>query len=247
MNRVLLDIAATSMFDASLVAAQALVLNRLGIPFAAITAFSGIGAYAIAISLNGFSAFVPLILLLSIIMVAVFSALTRNLPQDQYLLLTLAALGLLRATTGSIPELGGQNGISSASSYLPPQESLQFVVVAALLFVISLLIHVLIERSEFGLSVAVARTARTDIVSTSYVRVRSVVLICFFIAFLMAVCAGAFKAMYAGRVVPQPVSDTYRGCIIDADVTGWLFAVENRSAEPVHICVSGPLFRLLRL
>lgn len=203
MNRVLLDIATTGMLDSCLVAAQALILNRLGIPFAAITVFSGIGAYAVALALNGSLAILPFALLLSIIIAIGFSGLARPLPQDQYLLLTLAVLGVLRATAGSVSGLGGQIGVSSASAILPPQEGPPFAAAAAALFTISLLVHAIIRRSEFGLAVSVARTARTDIVAIAYVPVKKITLACFIIASALAISAGMLKAMYAGRVDPD--------------------------------------------
>jgi ABC-type branched-subunit amino acid transport system permease subunit len=203
MSRFLLDIAVTSLLDSCLVAAQALVLNRLGIPFAAITAFSGIGAYAVALSLNGSWAILPSTLLLGALMAIGFSALSRPLPQDRYLLLTLAVLGVLRATAGTVPALGGQLGMSSASTALPPQQSLPFALVALVLFAAALVAHALIERSEFGLAISVARIARTDIAASAFVPVKKIALACFTIASLIAIFAGALKALYAGRVDPD--------------------------------------------
>ena len=203
MTRVLLDIAVNSMLDSSLVAAQALVLNRLGIPFAAITAFSGIGAYAIALTLRGSLAALPLSVILCLIGVIVFSLLARPLPQDRYLLLTLAVLGVLRATSGTVTDLGGQLGMNSASAALPPQASESFVLIVSCLFIASLLVHKIIGSSEFGLAIAVTQTARTDVVARSFVPVTRVTLACFAIAALIAVCAGILRAMYAGRVDPN--------------------------------------------
>jgi ABC-type branched-subunit amino acid transport system permease subunit len=203
MNRFLLDIATTSMLDSSLVAAQALVLNRLGIPFAAITAFSGISAYAIALALNGSATALPFAGLLCIIAVAGFSVLARVLPQDQYLLLTLAVLGVLRATAGSAQGLGGQLGMSSASTILPPQESLPFAVAALVLFTLSLIVHALINRSEFGLAISVARISRTDFTASTFVPVKKITVVCFIVASTIAACAGVLKALYAGRVDPD--------------------------------------------
>jgi ABC-type branched-subunit amino acid transport system permease subunit len=203
MSRFLLDIAVTSLLDSCLVAAQALVLNRLGIPFAAITAFSGIGAYAVALSLNGSWVILPSTLLLGALMAIGFSALSRPLPHDRYLLLTLAVLGVLRATAGTVPALGGQLGMSSASTALPPQESLPFAVAALVLFAAALVAHALIERSEFGLAISVTRIARTDLAASAFVPVKKIALVCFTIASLLAICAGALKALYAGRVDPD--------------------------------------------
>jgi ABC-type branched-subunit amino acid transport system permease subunit len=203
MNRVFLDIATTSMLDSSLVAAQSLILNRLGIPFAAITTFSGIGAYAVALALNGSWGLLPVAVLLSILIVIGFSALAPPLPQDRYLLLTLAVLGVLRAIAGSSANLGGQLGMSSATSLLPPQEALPFAAGAVLLFATSLLAHALIKRSEFGLAISVARTARTDVAASAFVPVKKITFVCFVIASLLALMAGVLKAMYAGRVDPD--------------------------------------------
>jgi len=220
MNRFLLDIAATSMLDASLVASQALILNRLGVPFAAITAFSGASAYAVALYLNGSWSFSLSLLILIPLMVVVFSALAKPLPLDRYLLLTLAVLGVLRATASATPALGGQNGISAVSPVLPPQESYTFALLALVLFAVALLVHILIERSEFGLAVSVTRLARTDVAARAFVPTGKVILACFVVAALIAVCAGAFKGMYAGRVDPGQFRISYAVILLMATLVG---------------------------
>jgi len=203
VNRVLADIAVTSMLDACLVAAQALVLNSLGIPFAAITAFSGIGAYAVALALGGSWIGLAFAALLTAVTLAGFSFLAPLLPQDRYLLLTLAVLGVLLATAGSAAGLGGQLGLKSASTLLPPQEPLPFAVAAVLLFSMSLLAHALIGRSEFGLAVSVARNSRLDITAKSFIPVKRITLVCFVIAASIAMLAGVLRATYSGRVDPN--------------------------------------------
>lgn len=203
MNRVLVDIAVTSMLDACLVAAQALVLNRLGIPFAAITAFSGIGAYAVALALGGSWFGLTLAVLLGVLTAAGFSVLAPLLPEDRYLLLTLAVLGVLLATAGTAAGLGGQLGMTSASMLLPPQEPLPFAIAAVVLFATSLLAHALIGRSEFGLAVCVARTARVDITAKSFVPIKKITLACFLVAASIAIWAGVLRATYSGRVDPN--------------------------------------------
>lgn len=203
MNRIFLDILTTAMLDSCLVAAQALVLNRLGVPFAAITAFSGIGAYIAALALNGIWSGVYLAVLLILLAVACFSYLERSLPQDQYLLLTLAVLGILRASAGTLKVLGGQIGIASASTWLQPQSVTPYLVLAGVLFAVSFFVHLAIDRSEFGLAVSVTKIAREDVAVRTLVPTRKIMLICFAVAAALAIAAGTLRAMYAGRVDPD--------------------------------------------
>lgn len=203
MNRFFLDLLTSSMLDSCLVSAQAMVLNRLSIPFAAVTAFSGISAYAVALWLNG-SKVAPLFsLFLTIVIVAGLSLFAHLLPQDQYLLATLAILGVLRASAGSIEGFGGQLGLSSASATFPPQSSLQFMIAALVLFAASLITHVLINRSEFGLAITVTRISRSDQTARAFVPVNKIVLVCFLVTAVIAAGAGILKALYVGRVDPD--------------------------------------------
>jgi ABC-type branched-subunit amino acid transport system permease subunit len=191
------------MLDSCLVSAQAMVLNRLSIPFVAVTAFSGISAYAVALWLNG-SKVAPLFsLLLTIVIVAGLSLFAHLLPQDQYLLATLAILGVLRASAGSIEGFGGQLGLSSAGTTFPPQSSLQFMVAALVLFATSLITHLVINRSEFGLATTVTRISRSDQTARAFVPVKKIVFVCFLVTAVIAAGAGVLKALYVGRVDPD--------------------------------------------
>ena len=95
----------------SLAALQVLLLNRLGLAFAAIPIFAGLGAYAIAASVLGYSVSLGLVALTGLLAVGI-SFLSNHLPRDLYLLCTLAALECLGATIGSSVPLGGREGLS---------------------------------------------------------------------------------------------------------------------------------------
>lgn len=98
----------------SLAALQALLLNRLGLAFAAIPAFVGLGAYALAAAAaGGFAAaqFVVIAVALAIGM----ALLANRLRRDHYLLATLATLECLGAWVGMSSALGGREGLP-----LPP-------------------------------------------------------------------------------------------------------------------------------
>jgi ABC-type branched-subunit amino acid transport system permease subunit len=203
MSHLWLDLIVNTAVDSSLVAAQALVLDRLGIPFAAITAFAGLGAYMLALGLIGAWSWSAGLLLLLMLSVACFALLARPLPQDQYLLLTLAALGILRSLAGTTSRLGGQIGITSASTVLRPQEPATFIIPASIVFACSLLAHLIVDRSEFGVAVRLARLSRVDTTLTALVPVRRLTITCLLFAATVAGSAGILRALYSGRVDPD--------------------------------------------
>lgn len=94
----------------SLAALQVLLLNRVGLAFAAIPVFAGLGAYILAAWAIGAPVSVGLFAF-AILLAVVISLLANYLPRDHYLLCTLAALECLGAAVGMSETLGGREGL----------------------------------------------------------------------------------------------------------------------------------------
>jgi len=197
------DVIVRTCLSASLVVAQALVVNWLGTPFAAITFFSGVAAYATGIALQtGVVAGIPLVGFGALVFVA-FVALAEYLPDDRYLLLTLAALGITRGLAGAVPRLGGQLGMASAWDALPAQAAERFVPFVVPVFLIAVGLVSLLRFSEVGFAVDIARIARgyrpaAALVSTDMVRLGVLGG-----AVLLALIVGVLQGLYSGRVDPD--------------------------------------------
>jgi len=203
MNAHWADIGVRTLLDSSLVLAQVLILNRLGIPFAAITLFAGLAAYGVATALHFGPLLFILAVALSVLLVVVFTALVRALPQDSYLLLTLAVLGVGGALVSASAALGGQLGMSSTSSVLRAQEPGPFLWCAVPLFLLAFGSLWLLDRSQLGLAVEVARMARQEKHAISFIPLWPITALVFFIASGLAFSSGAFQALYTGRVDPN--------------------------------------------
>lgn len=197
------DLIVRTLLDSTLVLAQALLLNWLGVPFAAITLFAGLAAYSVAVAVQyGAFAVLPLILF-ALGLLTVFVLLVPHLPEDRYLLLTLAALALTRAFAGALAPLGGQLGISSAASMLPPQQPASFLAFVVPLFLFAFVGGVLLDRSQMGLAVDIARLARSQPLAAALVPLPLLRTALFGFAVLIAVAAGTLKGLYSGRVDPN--------------------------------------------
>lgn len=94
----------------SLAALQVLLLNRVGLAFAAIPVFAGLGAYIVAAWAVGGTLSVGLFALALALAVSI-SLLSNYLPRDHYLLGTLAMMECLGAAIGSSETLGGREGL----------------------------------------------------------------------------------------------------------------------------------------
>ena len=197
------DLVVRTLLDSTLVLAQALLLNWLGVPFAAITLFAGLAAYGVAVAVQfGGLAVLPLVLL-ALVLLLIFVFLVPNLPEDRYLLLTLATLALTRAFAGSLVRLGGQLGISSAAPALPPQQPASYLIFVVPLFLLALGGVVLLQRSQMGLAVDIARLARSQPLAAALVPLPILRIALFGFAVLLAVAAGTLQGLYSGRVDPN--------------------------------------------
>ena len=196
------DLLVRALLNSSLVLAQALLLNRLGVPFAAVTLFAGIAAYTAAAALGlGFLTFAILVLVI-LSLVAAFVYLGRLLPDDRYLLLSLAGLALMASFVGASSELGGRIGIACVLEGLPPQDSGAFLLPAAGVFLLACGLAFLLERSQLGLAMDAVRSSRTDLSLTALVPIRRVMLLSFACAIPLALLAGGLQGLYSGRVDP---------------------------------------------
>lgn len=197
------DVAVRALLDASLVLAQVLVVNWLGMPFAAITLFAGLSAYAVALALNfGLVPFGIAVVLAALLLFA-FICLMDVLPQDSYLLLTLAALGFTGAVASGSTTLGGQLGMSSISKVLVPQDPLPFLLCAAPIFLLAFGAVWMLGRSQLGMGSNLARLARLEKQAIPLVPMKSLTTILLSAAFLLAVSSGALQGLYTGRVDPN--------------------------------------------
>lgn len=196
MNSVWLDVAVRVLLSSTLVMAQAVLLNWLRVPFAAITLFAGIAAYGAAAGIA------PVIVTL-LLLATVFLALIRPLPQDRYLLLSLASLALFRSAVGSLSRLGGQLGTPSVSTLIPAQRPASALPYALVLFVVALLFLLLLRHSQMGLAVDVARIGATDLLALSMAPVGMITALLFGAAVLLAGFAGTAQGAYAGWIDPD--------------------------------------------
>jgi ABC-type branched-subunit amino acid transport system permease subunit len=193
---VWLDITVRVLLSSTLVMAQAILLNWLRVPFAAITLFAGIAAYG---AIAGIPSVIGSIALLG----AIFLALIRPLPQDRYLLLSLAALALVRSAVGSINRFGGQLGAPSVSTLIPAQRPTSAFPYALTLFLAAFLILLLLRHSQMGLAVDVARIGATDLQALSMAPVGVITTLMLGTAVLLASFAGTVQGAYAGWVDPN--------------------------------------------
>lgn len=212
MSPIASDIVVRTALESTLAVAQALLLNRLGLPFAGITVFSGLAAYGLAITLRyGLLATWP-VLAFGLLILLLYMVLAPRLPEDRCLLLSLAALAVTRSLAGALPWLGGQLGISTATAVLPPQDAPRLVPWAIAVFLLAVAIAVLLQKALFGLRVDVAWLGRSELLAPALVpipRIRAALLIC---AAAMGCAAGFLMSCYSGRVDP----DVFR---MDAAIT----------------------------
>jgi len=202
-----LDVLLEVLLASTLVGSQALLLNNLGIPFAAITLFSGLGGYvAAALSLQGGA--LPLILLVvsAAVLFGLFHALRRYLPDDRYLLVSLAALQIVAACAGAARVLGGQLGAGVKWAGIPTHDARALLPIAVLGFCVILALLWLCERSELGFAIDLSRLSRSDDRLRALVPVDRLSLLVLTVATLVAVLVGATKGLYSGRVSPDEFS-----------------------------------------
>lgn len=197
------DVVLEVMLASTLVGAQALILNNLGIPFAAITLFAALGGYAAAaISLQTGALHVSLILLAAAVFFALFHGLRRSLPNDRYLLLSLAALEVTGALAGTASSLGGQLGARVGWRGLPTYDAGAYLPIAASLFALVLLLLWLCERTEIGFAIELTRRSRSDDRVRALVPADRLCLLVLGAATAIAVMTGVTKGLYSGRVSP---------------------------------------------
>lgn len=196
------DVLLEVLLASTLVGAQALVLNHLGIPFASITLFAGLGGYLVAAGSLGGAA--PAVVLVAVALAFVlFYGLRRSLPDDRYLLLSLAALQVARAIAGGAKSWGGQLGTGVTWKGLPTYDAGFFLPVALAAFAGVLVLLRLLERSQLGLAVELARLSRGDERPRALVPVDGLSLLLLGLAAAIAGLVGMTGGLYAGRVSPD--------------------------------------------
>jgi|CXWL01.1.fsa_nt_gi ABC-type branched-subunit amino acid transport system permease subunit len=188
-----------------LAALQALLLNRLGLAFAGMPAFLGLGAYAVVMSQQGPAA--PALL----VGVAAFAgvgltSLSGSLRKDHYLLATLATLECLAAIFGTPGRLGGREGLATPAAWtvggrgfeesmLPWTLSAFFAVIAGSRFLLGTAAGVAVDRIREHPQTA-GRWFPDQVIR------HTVVAGCL----LAATAMGVLYALYYGRVGPNVFS-----------------------------------------
>lgn len=172
------------------------MLNWLRVPLAAITLFAGIAAYGIVVGLT------PALIIL-ILVTAIFLALAPPLPQDRYLLLSLASLAIARSVAGSLKWVGGELGISATLPWVVPQRPDSAILYAIFLFLAALFLLLLLQRTETGLAVDVTRTAATYALARSMAPAGALTGLLLVSAVTLAALTGAVQSGYAGWIDPS--------------------------------------------
>jgi hypothetical protein len=196
MNAAWLDIAVRTLLGSTLVMTQALMLNWLRVPFAAITLFAGIAAYATVAGVT------PVILILFFV-TAGFLALVRPLPQDRYLLLSLASLALARSIAGSLSSYGGELGVATTTTWIAAQLPQSALPYAIALFLTAFLVLLLLRHSEIGLAVDVARAAGTEMHAASMSPRGVLTAVLLALVAVLAALTGAVQGAYTGWIDPN--------------------------------------------
>lgn len=185
----------------ALAALQALLLNRLGLAFAAVPAFAGLGAYAVAASAFG-DATTTQVVAVTIGLTVGMTLLANRLRRDHYLLATLAALECLGAWVGTSTTLGEREGLPAPAGWAvggPGFETMMLPLTLGCLAVVLLAIHGILGSAA---GVAVDRIREHPEAAVRWCpagRVRGVVV------GVVAVLAGATGVLYLryhGRVSP---------------------------------------------
>lgn len=204
MNYLLSLLNLAALFGA-LAALQALLLNRLGLAFAAMTAFLGLGAYGVATYQIGPG--VSILFFASAMLLAwVMAHLAYRLRGDYFLLATLAVLECLGAVVSATPGLGGREGLPLAPAaelggshfelrMLLPTAGALSVVVAVCAFVLS---------SAAG--VAIDRFREHQETAARWFPVRRLLLFSVLLAAFLGLAVGAVYITYVGRVTPRVFS-----------------------------------------
>jgi len=203
VSSIVSDVVVRAALESTLAIAEALLLNRLGLPFAGITVFSGLAAYGVAITLK----FGPLATLpvaaIGLTIVLLFVVLAPRLPEDRCLLLSLAALAVARSFAGALPWLGGQLGISTTTTILPSQEAHRFVPLAVAVFLVAIGGGLILQRALLGLGVDIARLGPSEILAPALVPMARIRTMLFFFAAALGTSAGFLLSCYSGRVDPD--------------------------------------------
>lgn len=182
-------------------ALQALLLNRLRLAFAAMLAFSGLGAFAFAASGSARLALIVAALLL----VALFAWLAERLPRDEYLLATLSLLATLGAVVSASPTLGGRTGLAPADVSVGGagfEAAMAPWTLGALLVVVLGLRWIL--RSALG--IAIDRIGEGGGALSPFLPVGRFRFAILTGAVLVAIATGVLSVVYRGRVGPDVFS-----------------------------------------
>lgn len=198
----LLNLAA--LFGA-IAALQALLLNRMGLAFAAMTAFFGLGAYGVAVMrgslVAGLSFFAG-----AVVLGLALGALANRLRHDYFLLATLAILECLGAAASVVPGLGGREGITvgAVSRLGGPDYEAKMAVPIAITLIATVAMCAFVINSATGIAIdrfkenpdSSARWFDTD-------RLRRFVV---WMASVAGAGVGALYGYYQGRVTPTVFS-----------------------------------------
>jgi ABC-type branched-subunit amino acid transport system permease subunit len=185
----------------ALAALQVLLLNRLGLAFAAVPVFTGLGAYAVAAWRLGAAASLGMLLLAGLLAIGM-SLLANYLRRDHYLLATLAALECVGGAIGMSTALGGREGLPLPASWSvggPGFETGAMFWTLGTLALVILAIR-LVLNSAAGVAVDRIHEHPESAVRWFQASKFRVIVIC--LCVILATAAGILYLAYHGRVSP---------------------------------------------
>lgn len=185
----------------SLAALQVLLLNRMGLAFAAIPLFAGIGAYAFAAWALGTGASVGL-LVLALVLAIGMAVLSNRLREDHYLLATLAALECLGATIGLSEPLGSREGLPLPAGWTVGGRGFETMMLIWTLGTLGVICVALRVVLSLDVGAAIDRLRENPHVAERYVPANSVRIFAVSACVVTATAVGLLYLAYHGRVSP---------------------------------------------
>lgn len=185
----------------ALAALQVLLLNRLGLAFAAVPVFTGLGAYAIAAWSLGAATSLGMLLLAGLLAVGM-SFLANYLQRDHYLLATLAALECVGGAIGMSAALGGREGLPIPTSWSvggPGFETRAMFWTVGALAIVILAIRLVLNSAA---GVAVDRIREHPECAVRWFQASRFRVVVVSLSVTLATAAGVLYLAYHGRVSP---------------------------------------------
>ncbi len=189
----------------SLAALQVLLLNRVGLAFAAAPVFAGLGAYIVAAWAVG-GAISAGLLAVAVALAISISVISNYLARDHYLLATLATMECLGAAIGTSETLGGREGLSVPAGWAiggPGFEASMLFGTLGSLAVVTLGIRLLLSSAA---GAAIDRLRENPEAAPRFFPARAFRVITVGGCVVAAMAVGVLYLAYNGRVSPSMFS-----------------------------------------